>query len=57
MLHASKPTTLSLRIEPEIREAIETAADRDRRSMSNLIHCILADWAAGKLVLARPEAA
>jgi hypothetical protein len=41
---------LALRIEPELRDAIETAADQERRPMSSLIRCILEDW-----VRARPS--
>jgi predicted HicB family RNase H-like nuclease len=41
---------LALRVEPELRAAIETAADQERRPMSSLIRNILADW-----VHARPS--
>jgi len=40
---------IALRVEPELRDAIETAADQERRPMSSLIRCILEDW-----VRARP---
>jgi hypothetical protein len=41
---------IALRVEPELRIAIETAAEQERRPMSSLIRCILEDW-----VRARPS--
>jgi hypothetical protein len=35
---------IALRVEPELRAAIETAADQERRPMSSLIRNILSDW-------------
>jgi uncharacterized protein (DUF1778 family) len=35
---------LSIRVEPDLREAIEAAADRDQRPVSNLVRVILSDW-------------
>jgi hypothetical protein len=35
---------LSFRIEPEARAAIAAAAERDRRPVSSLVRCIIADW-------------
>jgi len=37
---------LSFRIEPETRAAIERAAEQDRRPVSNLVRCIIAEWLA-----------
>jgi hypothetical protein len=39
---------IALRVEPELRTAIETAADQERRPMSSLIRCILEDWVAAR---------
>jgi hypothetical protein len=35
---------IALRVRPQLREAIESAANQERRPMSNLIRCILEDW-------------
>lgn len=35
---------IALRVKPQLREAIEAAANQERRPMSNLIRCILEDW-------------
>jgi hypothetical protein len=40
----SRSTTIPVRVEPELRVAIEAAAEQDRRPMANLIRNILADW-------------
>jgi uncharacterized protein (DUF1778 family) len=49
MADKSNKALLSVRIEPETRASLETAAELERRTVSNLVNCILADWAAGKL--------
>jgi hypothetical protein len=33
-----------IRMEPELRAAIEAAAEQERRPISNLVRCVLADW-------------
>jgi hypothetical protein len=33
-----------MRMEPELRAAMEAAAEADRRPISNLVRCVLADW-------------
>jgi hypothetical protein len=42
----SKPVRVPVmvRVEPELREAIEHAAEQDRRPLSSMIRVILADW-------------
>jgi len=40
---------ITLRIEPELREAIASAADADRRPVGSLIRNVLADWVAGRV--------
>ena len=44
MAQHPKTETLKLRIEPELRAAIEAAAVQERRPTSNLVRCVLADW-------------
>ena len=39
---------VTLRLEPELREAIEAAAEADRRPVSNLVRNILSDWVDGR---------
>jgi predicted HicB family RNase H-like nuclease len=35
-----------VRIEPELRDELEAAAEADRRSLSQLVRNVLADWVA-----------
>jgi hypothetical protein len=51
--HKSKCATLALRLEPELRERLEAAAEQDRRVLSNLIRNVLADWVDGHAAAAR----
>jgi predicted transcriptional regulator len=39
-----KTETLKLKIEPELLERLQAAADQDRRTRSNLVRYVLADW-------------
>jgi hypothetical protein len=39
-----KARHVSVRIEDELHDALETAAAQDRRPMASLIRCVLADW-------------
>ena len=39
---------LSVRLEPEIREALERAAKEDLRPVSHLVQKIVADWLKGR---------
>jgi len=36
-----KTTTLNLRVDPVIKEAIKTAANRDHRSVANMIEMLI----------------
>lgn len=40
----AKTHALSFRVEPEIKEGLERAAQDDTRSLSSMIEKILADW-------------
>jgi predicted transcriptional regulator len=46
---------LSIRVEPELAAKIETAATAERRSVSNMINCALADWVASRERAANPK--
>jgi hypothetical protein len=37
-----------IRMAPELRQAIETAAEQDRRPVSHLIRNVLSDWIEGR---------
>jgi uncharacterized protein (DUF1778 family) len=39
-----KTSKIALRVEPELRDRLEAAAELDRRPMANLIRAVLADW-------------
>jgi hypothetical protein len=38
---SKKTTTLNLRVEPSIKEAIQIAAQRDQRSVANMIEVLI----------------
>ena len=38
-----KTTTLTFRIEPELKEALRSAADREHRSIANMIEVLIRD--------------
>lgn len=40
----AKTTTLTFRIEPALKEALRTAADRDHRSIANMIEVMIRDY-------------
>ena len=37
-------TTLTLRIEPKLKEALRTAADREHRSIANMIEVLIREY-------------
>ena len=39
-----KTSTLTLRIEPGLKEALKTAADREHRSIANMIEVLIRDY-------------
>jgi hypothetical protein len=39
---------MTVRVEPDLLDAIERAAAEDRRPVSSLVRCILADWQAAR---------
>ena len=50
----AKTTTLTFRIEPALKEALRTAADRDHRSIANMIEVMIRDY-CGRNGIAIPE--
>ena len=44
IMATEKTTTLTFRIEPNIKEALCTAADRDHRSIANMIEVMIRDY-------------
>ena len=41
-----KTTTLTFRIEPALKEALRTAADREHRSIANMVEVLIRDYCA-----------
>jgi len=50
----AKTTTLTFRIEPGLKEALRTAADREHRSIANMVEMMIRDY-CGRNVIAIPE--
>jgi predicted transcriptional regulator len=44
----SVSTQVSVRLNTELRTAVERAAEEERRTVSNLVRNVLADWAKGR---------
>ena len=40
----AKTTTLTFRVEPSLKEALRTAADREYRSISNMVEVLIRDY-------------
>lgn len=40
----AKTTTLTFRIEPRLKEALRTAADREHRSIANMVEVLIRDY-------------
>ncbi len=40
----AKTTTLTFRIEPDLKEALRTAADREHRSIANMVEVMIRDY-------------
>ena len=54
---AAKNSTLNMRIDGEVRDALQRAADADDRSLSYVAHKVLAAWARGEPMPARTAVA
>ncbi|MEX0963777.1 MAG: hypothetical protein WDZ52_07030 [Pseudohongiellaceae bacterium] len=42
----AKTTTLTFRIEPELKEALRTAAQNEHRSIANMVEVLIRDYCA-----------
>ena len=40
----AKTTTLTFRIEPDLKEALRTAAEREHRSIANMVEVLIRDY-------------
>jgi hypothetical protein len=45
---ASKTATLTLRIEPEIKQALQRAAELEHRSIANMVEVLIREYCQGK---------
>ena len=43
---ATKTTTLTFRIEPRLKEALRMTADREHRSIANMVEVMIRDYCA-----------
>jgi hypothetical protein len=50
----TKTTTLTFRIEPELKDALRAAAHREHRSISNMVEVLIRDY-CGRTGIAIPE--
>jgi hypothetical protein len=50
----AKTTTLTFRIEPGLKEALRTAANREHRSIANMVDVLIRDY-CGRNGIAIPE--
>lgn len=50
----AKTTTLTFRIEPDLKEALRTAAVREHRSIANMVEVLIRDY-CGRNGIAIPE--
>ena len=41
---ATKSTTLTLRIDPDVKEALRTAAEQEHRSITNMVEVLVRDY-------------
>lgn len=51
---SAKTSTLTFRIEPALKEALRTAAEREHRSIANMVEVLIRDWCRRKGI-AMPE--
>ncbi len=52
----AKTTTLTFRIEPSLKEALRTAAEREHRSIANMVEVLIRDY-CGRNGIPIPEQA
>ena len=51
-----KTSTLTFRIEPALKEALRAAAEREHRSIANMVEVLIRDW-CGRNGITIPEQA
>ena len=51
----AKTTTLTFRIEPGLKEALRTAADREHRSIANMIEVLIRDYCGRNSITIREQ--
>lgn len=49
-----KTSTLTFRIEPALKEALRAAAEREHRSIANMVEVLIRDW-CGRKGISIPE--
>lgn len=49
-----KTSTLTFRIEPALKDALRVAAEREHRSIANMVEVLIRDW-CGRHDIAIPE--
>jgi hypothetical protein len=53
----AKTTTLTFRIEPALKEALRTAAQREHRSIANMVGVLIRDYCERKgIAIPEPQA-
>ena len=53
----AKTTTLTFRIEPALKEALRTAAEREHRSIANMIEVMIREYCGRNgIVISEPQA-
>lgn len=50
----TKTSTLTFRIDPGLKEALRTAANKEHRSIANMVEVLIRDW-CGRNGIAIPE--
>lgn len=53
----AKTPSLGIRVQPEVKAALERAAADDLRSVSSLVEKIVVEWLRGRDYLPKPQAA
>ncbi len=53
----TKRNQVSVRLDPRTIETIEKVAEAEARTVSNLVRCVLSDWASGRRPRIEVEAA
>lgn len=51
---STKTSTLTFRIEPGLKEALRAAANKEHRSLANMVEVLIRDW-CGRHGIAIPE--